>query len=179
MSETTGTGRGTTDTPHAPTPLTDTPRSAAAGAPGTPVVHESYSFACLRCGHGWEQSYDIEHHFDAQRKEFVVYKADGRQVPSPLSQPTCDHCDGHVVRIMRPGRVSTVLDSMHGTTRGGSARSGATRAASREARRSGGSKGGATDSGLRPAGAGTGHAARHLWHVSNLVRLLHLQRRAR
>ncbi len=37
------------------------PRTAA-----TPVVHESYSFACMRCGHGWEQSYEIEHHTDAR-----------------------------------------------------------------------------------------------------------------
>jgi len=28
------------------------------------VVNESYSFACMRCGHGWEQAYEIEHHVD-------------------------------------------------------------------------------------------------------------------
>ena len=84
-------------------------RSAAA----TDVVHESYSFACMRCGHGWEQSYEIEHHVDAEGREFVMYVADGRIVPSPLSQPTCLNCDGHVVRIMRAGQVSSVLNSMH------------------------------------------------------------------
>ncbi|WP_367322547.1 hypothetical protein [Streptomyces sp. HUAS ZL42] len=81
-------------------------RSAA-----TAIVHESYSFACMRCGHGWEQSYEIEHHTDAQGQEFVMYVADGRVVPSPLSRPACQNCDGHVVRIMRAGQVSSVLSA--------------------------------------------------------------------
>ncbi|MFF4574752.1 hypothetical protein [Streptomyces sp. NPDC001410] len=74
----------------------------------TAVVHESYSFACMRCGHGWEQSYAIEHHTDADGHEFVMYVTGGQVVPSPLSRPTCQNCDGHVVRIMRPGQVSSV-----------------------------------------------------------------------
>ncbi|KUN78449.1 hypothetical protein [Streptomyces griseoruber] len=74
----------------------------------TGVVNESYSFACMRCGHGWEQSYAIEHHIDAGGHEFVQYVADGRVVPSPLSRPACQNCDGHVVRIMRAGQVSSV-----------------------------------------------------------------------
>ncbi|GHE00652.1 hypothetical protein [Streptomyces alanosinicus] len=80
------------------------------GLRGTPtaVVHESYSFACMRCGHGWEQSYEIEHHTDADGQEFVLYVADGRVVPSPLSRPNCHNCEGHVVRIMRAGQVSSV-----------------------------------------------------------------------
>ncbi|MET9893575.1 hypothetical protein ABZZ47_25855 [Streptomyces sp. NPDC006465] len=108
MSETTGrtggiaAGQVTEQTGH---------RSAA-----TAVVHESYSFACMRCGHGWEQSYDIEHHRDAEGGEFVTYVANGRVVPSPLSRPTCLNCDSHVVRIMRAGQVSSVLDSMHSMT---------------------------------------------------------------
>ncbi|MGW0884467.1 hypothetical protein [Streptomyces sp. NPDC002671] len=77
----------------------------------TAVVHESYAFACMRCGHGWEQSYEIEHHTDADGQEFVVYVADGRIVPSPLSRPTCHNCDHHVVRIMRAGQVSSVRDA--------------------------------------------------------------------
>ncbi|MFJ6464331.1 hypothetical protein ACIQM0_25430 [Streptomyces sp. NPDC091387] len=72
------------------------------------TVHEAYAFACMRCGHGWEQAYEIEHHVDASHNAFVVYKADGERVPSPLSTPTCANCGGHVVRIMRAGRVSTV-----------------------------------------------------------------------
>lgn len=85
------------------------PRSAAA----TAVVNESYSFACMRCGHGWEQSYEIEHHLDAEGNEFVMYVANGQVVPSPLSRPTCLNCDNHVVRIMRAGQVSSVQDSIH------------------------------------------------------------------
>ncbi|MEU1402129.1 hypothetical protein ABZ471_07135 [Streptomyces sp. NPDC005728] len=73
----------------------------------TAVVHESYAFACMRCGHGWEQSYEIEHHTDAGGHEFVMYVADGQVVPSPLSRPACHNCDGHVVRIMRAGQVSS------------------------------------------------------------------------
>ncbi|MEU1303048.1 hypothetical protein [Streptomyces shenzhenensis] len=81
----------------------------------TAVVHESYSFACMRCGHGWEQSYEIEHHTDADGTEFVMYVANGRIVPSPLSRPVCQNCDGRVVRIMRAGQVSSVLGAAHET----------------------------------------------------------------
>jgi len=88
--------------------------SEIAGHPGaTAVVNESYSFACMRCGHGWEQSYEIEHHVDGDGREFVQYMVDGRVVPSPLSKPTCANCDNHVVRIMRPGRVASARDAAH------------------------------------------------------------------
>lgn len=79
----------------------------------TAVVHESYSFACMSCGHGWEQSYEIEHHVDAEGREFVQYVANGRVVPSPLSRPRCANCDNHVVRIMRPGRVASAREAAH------------------------------------------------------------------
>lgn len=82
---------------------------------GTPVAHEAYAFACMRCGYGWEQAYEIEHHTDENGHEYVVYKADGQRVPSPLSRPTCMNCDSHVVRIMRAGRVSSVLDMVAAT----------------------------------------------------------------
>ncbi|MEW2046506.1 hypothetical protein OHS71_23990 [Streptomyces sp. NBC_00377] len=75
------------------------------------VVNESYSFACMRCGHGWEQAFEIEHHTDADGHQFVLYVTDGRIVPSPLSRPACVNCDGHVVRIMRAGQVSSVLSA--------------------------------------------------------------------
>ena len=88
--------------------------SEIAGHPGaTAVVNESYSFACMRCGHGWEQSYEIEHHVDAEGAQTVMYVADGNVVPSPLTRPTCQNCDAHVVRIMRAGQVSSVQNSMH------------------------------------------------------------------
>ncbi|MFJ8825668.1 hypothetical protein ACIREE_28365 [Streptomyces sp. NPDC102467] len=77
------------------------------------IGHESYSFACMRCGHGWEQSYEIEHHVDGDGAEFVTYVANGDRVPSPLTRPACVNCGGSVVRIMRAGRVSSVLDVLH------------------------------------------------------------------
>lgn len=75
---------------------------------GAAVAHEAYAFCCMRCGHGWEQAYDIEHHVDGSGQNFVVYKAGGARVRSPLSSPSCDNCGGHVVRIMRAGQVSSV-----------------------------------------------------------------------
>ncbi|AXI72054.1 hypothetical protein ACIQIG_20035 [Streptomyces bacillaris] len=84
------------------------------------TVHEAYAFACMRCGYGWEQSYEIEHHVDIHGQEFVTYTADGERVPSPLSTPTCTNCGGHVVRIMRAGRVADVqklLQRQHGPAR--------------------------------------------------------------
>ncbi|WP_328871935.1 hypothetical protein OHT76_18495 [Streptomyces sp. NBC_00287] len=109
----------------------------------TPVVHESYSFACMRCGHGWEQSYEIEHHTDAEGQEFVLYVADGQVVPSPLSRPTCQNCDGHVVRIMRAGQVSSVRDAAHGQHH------------------------------TPPAEASAPVGERHHWHLSDLLHPFH------
>lgn len=83
----------------------------------TAVVHESYSFACMHCGHGWEQSYEIEHHIDGEGREFVMYVVDGQVVPSPLSKPTCQNCDNHVVRIMKAGQVSSVQSHLHRQSR--------------------------------------------------------------
>ncbi|MET8893490.1 hypothetical protein [Streptomyces albogriseolus] len=85
------------------------PGGLRAGA--TAVVIEAYAFACMRCGHGWEQSYEIEHHVDADGRTFVLYVADGRIVPSPLNRPACRSCDGHLVRILRPGRVASARDA--------------------------------------------------------------------
>ncbi|MET8539371.1 hypothetical protein ABZW03_01750 [Kitasatospora sp. NPDC004799] len=79
-----------------------------AGRPHTPVetVREAYSFACLRCGYGWEQAYDIEHHVAKDGHVVFEYHANGVRVPSPLLQPTCPGCGGHTVRIMREGGVA-------------------------------------------------------------------------
>ena len=85
----------------------DTPRTPLGFPAAQPTTHEAYSFACMRCGHGWEQEYAIEHHTDAEGEPYVVYRADGRQVPSPLTHPKCVNCGHTVVRIMRSGRVST------------------------------------------------------------------------
>jgi len=103
MSEIAGQpGRSTDGTPH---------RTSS-----THPVHESYSFACMRCGHGWEQAYEIEHHFDAKGAEFVTYVADGLVVPSPLSRPSCVNCEGRLVRIMRAGQVSSAQSPIRRTS---------------------------------------------------------------
>jgi hypothetical protein len=75
-------------------------------------TRESYSFACLRCGHTWEQTYDIEHHLDREHRPFILYYSDGARVPSPLSCLTCDNCGEHTVRIMSAGHASAVLSAM-------------------------------------------------------------------
>ncbi|MEV7521689.1 hypothetical protein [Streptomyces sp. NPDC091371] len=98
--------------------IADTPVPVAAAVPAdvsTPpvqVVHEAYSFACMKCGYGWEQGYEIEHHVDGKGEPFIMYTVKGERVPSPLSNPTCLNCGGHVVRIMRAGQVSSVLGTI-------------------------------------------------------------------
>ncbi|MEV7992550.1 hypothetical protein AB0O67_11640 [Streptomyces sp. NPDC086077] len=121
----------------------------------TAVVNESYSFACMRCGHGWEQSYEIEHHVDGEGHEFVLYVADGRVVPSPLSRPGCHHCDGHVVRIMRAGQVSSARDGGRRQPAAGAA---------------------GPVSVPRPAGEAGVHDEQHHWHLSDLLHVF--QRKA-
>ncbi|MHC3470674.1 hypothetical protein ACYF6T_18395 [Streptomyces sp. 7R007] len=119
----------------------------------TAVVHESYSFACMRCGHGWEQSYEIEHHVDGEGQEFVMYVANGRIVPSPLSRPTCQQCDSHVVRIMRPGQVSSVREAAH-----------------RHQHRT--PQAGPVEA-PEPAAEGEQAGERHHWHLSDLLHPFH------
>jgi hypothetical protein len=96
MSETIGSERGVAG------PATGTKT-------GHQTVQEAYAFACMNCGYGWEQAYEIEHHSDTAGRPYVTYRADGAEVPSPLTRPTCDNCDGHHVRIMRAGQVSDVV----------------------------------------------------------------------
>ncbi|MER5969287.1 hypothetical protein ABT112_06015 [Streptomyces sp. NPDC002055] len=66
----------------------------------------------MRCGHGWEQAYEIRHHTDAQGRSVVTYYTDGRRVPSPLTTPVCGNCDGHVVRIMRSGQIPSAAAAL-------------------------------------------------------------------
>ncbi|MEU7134727.1 hypothetical protein [Streptomyces sp. NPDC046261] len=94
-------------------PATRTHTITRTSASAFESAHESYSFACMRCGHGWEQSYEIRHYTDAEGRPFVTYYADGRRVPSPLARPTCVNCGEHVVRIMRSGQVSEIADALH------------------------------------------------------------------
>ncbi len=113
-------------------------------AGATAVVNESYSFACMRCGHGWEQSYEIEHHTDAAGHEFVLYVADGRGRALPAEQPDLPELrrSRRADHAARAGRVRA--------QRGAPA---PPRAAARRA-------GGGTDGGRRGRGAGSGRAER-------------------
>ncbi|MFG2877525.1 hypothetical protein ACGFYU_21440 [Streptomyces sp. NPDC048337] len=93
--------------------IADTPVPVAGPvAAAVETVHEAYSFACMRCGYAWEQEYAIEHHVDGKGEPFIMYTVKGERVPSPLSNPTCLNCGGHVVRIMRAGQVSSVLGTI-------------------------------------------------------------------
>ncbi|MEV5680939.1 hypothetical protein [Streptomyces sp. NPDC052179] len=122
------------------------------------TVHEAYAFACMRCGFGWEQAYEIEHHVDGSGNAFVVYKADGERVPSPLSTPTCTNCGGHVVRIMRSGRVSSVQQLLQRQ------QIPKTPKTSRSA---------APAEGDEVAAVATAPAASHHWHLSDLLHPFH------
>ncbi|MEV6422893.1 hypothetical protein [Streptomyces sp. NPDC051662] len=146
---------------------------------GTAVAHEAYAFCCMRCGHGWEQAYDIEHHVDGSGHNFVVYKSEGVRVPSPLSSPNCVNCGGHVVRIMRSGQVSSIralMGEQHHPAKAGRA------AAAEEIPAGAGEEipAGAAPSGEDGAittGAtamGADKAARHHhWHLSDLLHPFH------
>ncbi|MFE7856937.1 hypothetical protein [Streptomyces sp. NPDC057403] len=68
-------------------------------------VQRSYSFACLDCGHGWEDTYDIDLSV-SEDQVTAVYRLDGITVPSPLQSPRCPACESRKIRIMRPGRVA-------------------------------------------------------------------------
>lgn len=160
------------------------PRMPLGTPAGEPPVHEAYSFACMRCGHGWEQEYDIEHHVDGKGQAYVTYRADGRRVPSPLTSPTCANCGGHVVRIMGSGRVSSARAGMFAQTpaagpltsrglldaRGGAglipAAGGGTEGEPRER------NGEPPDAGIRN---GEKRGGEHHWHFADLLRALHLR----
>ncbi|NLU70003.1 hypothetical protein [Streptomyces sp. HNM0574] len=73
------------------------------------TVREAYSFACMKCGHAWEQEYEIEHLEYPDGSPLYVYYADGERVRSPLKHPRCMFCDGRVLRIMRAGRASAAI----------------------------------------------------------------------
>ncbi|MGQ4383471.1 hypothetical protein [Streptomyces sp. SAS_270] len=73
----------------------------------TEHVQRSYSFACLDCGHGWEDTYDIDVTVDKYGRINAAYHLGDRRVPSPLQSPRCLACESRTIRIMRPGRVAT------------------------------------------------------------------------
>ncbi|MEU9114118.1 hypothetical protein AB0D04_20610 [Streptomyces sp. NPDC048483] len=135
--------------PISPRGVSPFPRSAE------PAAHEAYAFACMRCGHGWEQAYEIEHHVDAKGDVHVVYYADGERVPSPLTRPRCLNCGSDVVRIMRSGQVSMVSDAI----------------ATMHQRHNGSTKKKATppEAASGRTGGSDAPAERHHWHLSDLL----------
>ncbi|MEU4203472.1 hypothetical protein AB0F64_26490 [Streptomyces sp. NPDC026294] len=145
-----------------------TPGSMTTGAHPTPrtdpPAHEAYAFACMRCGHGWEQAYEITHHVDADGRAHCVYYADGERVPSPLTRPTCLNCGAHVVRIMRAGQVSMVskaIASLYEQPSAGAAEGNAGAGAGtvpQQGEHSGTSK-----------NTADGHRERHHWHLADLL----------
>ncbi|MFJ9470439.1 hypothetical protein [Streptomyces caniferus] len=119
------------------------------------AAHEAYAFACMRCGHGWEQAYEIVHQVDGKGETHVVYYADGERVPSPLTCPTCLNCGSNVVRIMRSGQVSMVSDaiaSMHQRQHGSERKKEA-----------------APGAGPDREGSTAEDPGRHHWHLSDLL----------
>ncbi|WP_299540435.1 hypothetical protein [uncultured Streptomyces sp.] len=127
------------------------------------TVHEAYAFACMRCGFGWEQGYEIEHHVDGSGHPFVVYKVDGERVPSPLSTPRCANCGGSVVRIMREGQISTVQRLLQPQPKRPKQRKpGRDEAAGADAAPS-------AETAAVPVAAGAGHH----WHLSDLLHPFH------
>ncbi|MGK5627140.1 hypothetical protein [Streptomyces sp. URMC 123] len=169
MSEFAGTSHGVPPMTH----------GGPAAAP--PPAHEAYAFACMRCGYGWEQDYEIEHHVDATGRAFVTYLADGRRVPSPLTRPTCQNCGGHLVRIMRSGQVSSVRTRRPHTLgtvppagpveapvllSAPPAPSAAERRAARQAEKAARR---AAGSGAAEGGKGAEGAKDHHWHLSDLL----------
>ncbi|SEC48047.1 hypothetical protein [Streptomyces melanosporofaciens] len=131
------------------------------------VAHEAYAFACMKCGHGWERSYDIEHHVDGEGRAFVVYFTGGLRVPSPLTSPDCVNCGAHLVRIMRSGQVSSVLESARRgrphTARGPEAGTGAPDGAD------GAEAGTGTGTDHAPENEGPARRRAHHWHLANLL----------
>ncbi|GCD37118.1 hypothetical protein OEIGOIKO_04901 [Streptomyces chrestomyceticus JCM 4735] len=148
-----------------------TPGSITAGAhpipPADPPAHEAYAFACMRCGHGWEQSYEITHHVDADGRAHCVYYADGERVPSPLTRPTCLNCGAHVVRIMRAGQVSMVskaIASLYEQPSAGAAEGNAGAGAGTVPQQSENS-----ESTTEGGASADGHRERHHWHLADLL----------
>lgn len=135
--------------------------SETIGTPPIETVHEAYAFACMRCGHGWEESYEIRHHLDENGRTTVSYHVGGARVPSPLTRPSCHSCGSHLVRIMRPGRVAGARWG-----RGGPAQLPAQDAQGDRALD-------APAAGPLPPGPSAPHQPRH-WRLADLLHLFHL-----
>ena len=123
------------------------------------TVHEAYAFACMRCGHGWEQAYEIEHHVDGSGNDFVIYKANGERVPSPAVQ-------AHLHELRRPCGPDHAV-------RPGLDRPAAAPVAVRDRRAHRGQRTPANADGGVAASAAAPAAAEHHWHLSDLLHPFH------
>lgn len=167
MSETIGNpvSRPGTDPLSAATTVTAVTRGPVETA------HEAYSFACLNCGYGWEQEYEIEHHTDRDGHITCQYRANGVRVPSPLLKPSCPGCGGNTVRIMRAGRVAAVgqaWPATPGSTAPGAALAGPGLPSNPRGDRAG--------RGTAPGAHLDETAEQHRRHWQHLLSVLHLHR---
>ena len=68
--------------------------------PTVETVREAYSFACLSCGYGWEQAYDIEHHVDREGR--IVFEEMATRLPGlRLEGPTPEHRENFNLRGLK------------------------------------------------------------------------------
>ncbi|MEU4891087.1 hypothetical protein AB0B12_04160 [Streptomyces sp. NPDC044780] len=158
MSDIAGTSSGA----H---PIAARTPSGPSSGPSGEVAHEAYAFACMKCGHGWERSYDIEHHVDGAGRAFVVYFTDGLRVRSPLTSPDCVNCGAHLVRIMRAGQVSSALES----ARRGRAHTSRGRKADTDAPGTATDTTTGTAADRTPENEGPARRRTHHWHLSDLL----------
>lgn len=70
----------------------------------TEHVRRACSFACLDCGHGWQDTYDIDVTVNEHARITAACRLDGTFAPPPLQSPRCPSCKSHKIRIMRPAR---------------------------------------------------------------------------
>lgn len=63
------------------------------------AVVETYDFQCGRCGHTWEQAYEVRRWQDPEGDEFTCYCMNGVPVDVPTDTP-CPGCGGYRVRVL-------------------------------------------------------------------------------
>jgi hypothetical protein len=71
------------------------------------TVVETYDFRCGRCGHTWEQDYEVRRWQDPEGDEFTCYCVNGVPVDVPAHTP-CPDCGGYRVRLLPYRRRGSV-----------------------------------------------------------------------
>lgn len=68
---------------------------------------ESYHFTCLRCDHGWDDSYAVRDVTDVDGDTWSFYLHDGLPCEAPSAAVTlCPRCHCGPVHVVRRTRVS-------------------------------------------------------------------------